>query len=67
MEKQNTVNGEKIFSYLTRKQGYYEKILDLTEKQEEAIQSNNTKKLNLITTVTSTNKCNYWFCKINTS
>ena len=50
MEKQNTANKEEIFSYLVRKQEYYEKILNLTEKQEEAIQSNNTKKLNLITT-----------------
>jgi hypothetical protein len=50
MEKQNTSNREEIFSYLIRKQEYYEKILELTEKQEEAIQSNNTKKLNLITT-----------------
>lgn len=50
MEYQNTANIEEILSYLIRKQKYYEKILDLTEKQEEAIQSNNTKKLNLITT-----------------
>ncbi|MGR3292464.1 MAG: flagellar export chaperone FlgN [Candidatus Scalindua sp.] len=50
MENLNTVNGEEILSYLIRKQKYYEKILELTEKQEEAIQSNNTKKLNLITT-----------------
>jgi hypothetical protein len=50
MEKQNTSNREEIFSYLIRKQEYYEKILELTKKQDEAIQSNNTKKLNLITT-----------------
>jgi len=35
MEKQNTANKEEIFSYLVRKQEYYEKILNLTEKQEE--------------------------------
>ncbi len=39
-----------MLAYLIRKQGYYEKILELTEKQDEAIQSNNTKNLNLITT-----------------
>ncbi len=50
MEYQNTVNIEEILSYLIRKKKYYDKILDLTEKQEEAIQSNNTKKLTLITT-----------------
>jgi len=50
MEYQNTTNIEETLSYLTRKQKYYERILELTEKQEEAIQSNNTKKLNLITT-----------------
>ncbi len=50
MENLNTANREEIISYLIRKQKYYEKILELTEKQEKAIQSNNTKKLNLITT-----------------
>ena len=50
MEYQNTVNIEEILSYLIRKKKYYDKILDLTEKQEEAIQSNNTKKLTLLTT-----------------
>ncbi len=50
MEYQNTANTEEILSYLIRKKKYYDKILDLTEKQEEAIQSNNTKKLTLITT-----------------
>ncbi len=50
MEYQNTANIEEILSYLTRKKKYYEKILELTEKQEEFIQSNNTRKLNLITT-----------------
>ena len=50
MEYQNAVNSEDILSYLIRKKKYYKKILELTEKQEEAIQSNNTRKLNLITT-----------------
>jgi len=50
MEYQNAVNSEDILSYLIRKKKYYKKILELTEKQEEAIQSNNTSKLNLITT-----------------
>ncbi len=50
MEYQNATNIEEILSYLIRKKKYYEKILELTEKQEEVIQSNNTKKLNLITT-----------------
>ena len=50
MGYQNTTNIEDILSYLICKKKYYKKILELTEKQEEAIQSNNTKKLNLITT-----------------
>ena len=50
MEYRNSANREEIRSYLIRKTKYYEKILELTEKQEEAIQSNNPKKLNLITT-----------------
>ena len=50
MEYQNAATIEDILSYLIRKKKYYKKILELTEKQEEAIQSNNTKKLNLITT-----------------
>ena len=50
MEYQNTVNIEEILSYLIHKKKHYDKILDLTEKQEEAIQSNNTKKLTLLTT-----------------
>lgn len=50
MEYQNATDIEEILSYLICKQKYYEKILKLTEKQEEAIQSNNTKQLNLITT-----------------
>ncbi len=50
MEYQNTVNIEEILSYLISKKKYYDKILDLTEKQEEAILSDNTKKLTLITT-----------------
>ncbi len=50
MKNYITVDREEILSYLTRKQVYYEKILELTEKQDEAIQSNNTDKLNLITT-----------------
>ncbi len=50
MKNLNTTNIEEIRSYLTRKQKYYKKILELTEKQEEAIQSSNTRKLNVITT-----------------
>jgi hypothetical protein len=50
MEYQDAANIEDILSYLIRKKKYYKKILELTEKQEEAIQSNNTRKLNLITT-----------------
>ena len=50
MEYQNAATIEDILSYLIRKTKYYKKILELTEKQEEAIQSNNTRKLNLITT-----------------
>lgn len=50
MENLNTANREEILSYLILKQKYYEKILELTEQQEKAIQSNDTKKLNLITT-----------------
>lgn len=50
MEYQNAANSEDKLSYLIRKKKYYKKILELTEKQEEAIQSNNTRKLNLITT-----------------
>jgi len=50
MEYRNSASREEIRSYLIHKKKYYEKILELTEKQEEAIQSNNSKKLNLITT-----------------
>jgi hypothetical protein len=50
MEYQDAANIEDILSYLIRKKKYYKRILELTEKQEEAIQSNNTRKLNLITT-----------------
>ncbi len=50
MKNTDTANREEILSYLTRKQKYYEEILKLTEKQGVAIQSNNTKILNLITT-----------------
>ncbi len=50
MKNQNTADREEILSYLIRKQQYYERILDLTKKQVEAIQSNNTSTLNLITT-----------------
>ncbi len=50
MKNPDTADREEILSYLARKQEYYEKILELTEKQDEAIQSNNTEKLNLITT-----------------
>ncbi len=50
MEYQNAANIEDKLSYLIRKKKYYKKILELTEKQEEAIQSNNTRELNLIIT-----------------
>ncbi len=50
MKTPDTADREEILSYLTHKQEYYEEILELTEKQDEAIQSNNTEKLNLITT-----------------
>ncbi|KHE91932.1 MAG: flagellar protein FlgN [Candidatus Scalindua rubra] len=50
MKNLYTTNREEILAYLIRKQKYYEKILELTEQQDEAIQSNNTKKLSLITT-----------------
>lgn len=50
MKTPDTADRKEILSYLTRKQEYYEKILKLTEKQDKAIQSNNTEKLNLITT-----------------
>jgi len=50
MENLNTANREEMLSYLTRKQEYYGRILKLTEQQDEAILSNNTEKLNLITT-----------------
>ncbi len=50
MENLNTTDREEMLSYLIRKQEYYEKILELTEQQDEAIQSNNTEKLSLITT-----------------
>lgn len=49
MEYQNATNMEEMVSYLIRKKKYYEKILELTKKQEEAIQSNNITKLSLIT------------------
>jgi hypothetical protein len=50
MEYQNAATIEDILSYLIRKKKYYKKILELTEKQEKAIQSNNTRELNLIIT-----------------
>ncbi len=50
MKTPDTADRKEILSYLTRKQEYYEKILKLTETQDEVIQSNNTEKLNLITT-----------------
>ena len=50
MEYQNAATIEDILSYLIRKKKYYKKILELTEKQEEAIQSNNTRELNLVIT-----------------
>mgnify|MGYP002725535230 CR=1 FL=1 len=50
MENLNTANRDVMISYLTRKLEYYEKILKLTEQQDEAIQSNNIEKLNIITT-----------------
>lgn len=50
MKNTDTANREEILSYLTSKQKYYEEILKLKEKQDVAIQSNNTENLNLITT-----------------
>ena len=50
MENLNTTNRKEMLSYLIRKQEYYERILELTEQQDEAILSNNTETLNLITT-----------------
>ncbi len=50
MKTPDTADRKEILSYLTHKQEYYEEILELTEKQDEAIQSNNTEKLNSITT-----------------
>ncbi len=50
MKTPDTADRKEILSYLTRKQECYEKILKLTETQDEVIQSNNTEKLNLITT-----------------
>ncbi|ODS32463.1 MAG: FlgN protein [Candidatus Scalindua rubra] len=41
---------EEIISYLNRKKEYYEKILKLTKKQEEAIKSSNIKELTLLIT-----------------
>jgi hypothetical protein len=39
---------EEIISFLNRKKGYYEKILRLTQTQEEVIKSNNIKDLDSI-------------------
>jgi len=50
MEYQNAATIEDILSYLIWKKKYYKNILELTEKQQEAIQSNNTRELNLIIT-----------------
>ncbi len=49
MENLNTADRDEMLSYLIRKQEYYDKILELTEQQDEAIRSN-TEKLNQITT-----------------
>lgn len=46
MKHQDTI--EEIISFLNRKKGYYEKILRLTQTQEEAIKSNNIKDLDSI-------------------
>ena len=51
MQCHNTTNIEKILSYLNHKREYYEKILRLTQRQEEIIKSNNIKELGLIITV----------------
>lgn len=50
MDDQNTVYIERIFSYLDRKKEYLEKILRLTQKQDEAIKTDNVKDLTLIIT-----------------
>ena len=46
----NTTNVEEIVFYLNRKREYYEKILELTRAQDEAIKTNNIEGLNLIIT-----------------
>ena len=46
----NTMNVEEIAFYLNRKREYYEKILELTRAQDEAITTNNIEGLNLIIT-----------------
>ncbi len=48
LEMKNTMNVEEIAFYLNRKRGYYEKILELTRAQDEAITTNNIEELNLI-------------------
>ncbi len=48
MKQHNTTNIEKILSYLILKKGYYDKVLRQTQRQEEAIKTNNIEKLNLI-------------------
>ncbi len=44
----NTTNVEAIAFYLNRKREYYEKILEVTRAQDEAIKTDNIKKLNLL-------------------
>ena len=48
MKHQNAARIEEIISYLTRKIGYYKNILELTRKQTDIIESNNTDELNSI-------------------
>ena len=50
MKYQNVAYSEEIISYLTQKMKYYNKLLELTKKQADVIESSNTNELNLIIT-----------------
>ena len=50
MKYQNVAYIEEIISYLTQKMEYYNKLLELTKKQADVIESSNTNELNLIIT-----------------
>ena len=50
MKYQDSIHIEKILSYLTQKMEYYNKLLELTKKQADVIESSNTNELNLIIT-----------------